>query len=350
MRSRSASLLGVLFLATGACTSEAQTIDHDTAVPTPACLPLAPTCDATMPDLGAPRKLRHTLSKATVALADPHHRGRDMFYGPGDDVWVMGKIAYGPTDKDLTDEEVDVYLLRDCGSEWEYVDTVLTTDDGDHATVEGVKDTGGRVYFEVPPELELGPGRHRFELVVAGDLSHVPVFIDVVPPGTPLVVSDVDGTLTSDEAAEFGALLLGTLPSPNPSAPDVLRALADRGYRVMYVTARPEVFTTRTREFLDENGFPPGIVHTTLTATGATGSAAAKYKTGELAMLADRGLVPEWGFGNRDSDAQTYTASDVDGDRCVLYQWDDPGLGCRRVDDYADLVPEIESAEPACHD
>ncbi len=71
-------------------------------------------------------------------------------------------------------------------------------------------------------------------------------------------------------------------------------------------------------------------------------------KVTRLALLATRGLVPEWGFGNRDSDAQTYRSSNVEGDHCSLYQWDDPGLGCRRVDDYTSLLPEIKSASPAC--
>jgi hypothetical protein len=329
--------------ATGAHQSDEVELDA------PECIPLAESCDAALPDLGPTRGFRHTTSKLTAALAGANHRGRDMFYVPGDPMWLMGKLAYaGLIDKDLKDEEVDIYLLRDCGEAWEYVDTVVTTRDGDHETVEGVEDTGGRIYYELPAELELGMGRHRFELVVAGDHTHVPVYVDIVRPGTPLVVSDVDGTLTTGEAIEFGALLVGTLPNANPGAPEVLWALADQGYRILYLTARPEGLTTRTRAFLDERGFPPGLVHTTLTHLGAFGDAASEYKTSELEMLADRGLVPEWGFGNRDSDATAYASSDVEGDHCSLYQWDDPGLGCRRVDAYESLLPEIEAAEPAC--
>lgn len=344
------SWLGLAWLSAliGCSGDPVQDSQDDTQLSTPACVPLAASCDAELPDLGEARGFAHTSSKLAAATGFANHRGRDMFYLPDDDVWVMGKFAYGLTDKDVVDEEVDIYLLRDCGDAWEYVDTVLTSDDGDNAKVEGVADTGGRIFYKLPKELALGPGRHRFELVLAGDNSHVPVYVDIVPRGTPLVVSDVDGTLTSSENAEFGALLTGSLPKANPGGPEVMQALADQGYRVMYVTARPETLTTRTRDFLDANGFPPGLVHTTLTLTGATGNAAAKYKKGELAMLASRGLVPEWGFGNRDSDAQTYTSSKVDGDHCSLYQWDDPGLGCRRVDDYFSLVPEIQSAAPAC--
>lgn len=349
MRRFGLALFGSAALLAWGCDSGPATNTQDeTEAKTPACVPLAASCDAELPALPEARGFRHTSTKLAAAAGDPHHRGRDMFYLPDDDVWVMGKFTYGLVDKDAVDEEVDIYLLRDCGSEWEYIDTALTSDDGDHPKTEGVEDTGGRIFYRLPKELALGPGRHRFELVLAGDNSHVPVYVDIVPRGTPLVVSDVDGTLTSSESAEVGALLTGKLPKANPGAADVLWALSDQGYRVMYVTARPEILTTRTRDFLDARGFPPGLVHTTLTFTGATGSAAAKYKKGELAMLASKGLVPAWGFGNRDSDAETYTSSDVDGDHCSLYQWDDPGLGCRRVDDYASLLPEIESEGPAC--
>jgi len=194
--------------------------------------------------------------------------------------------------------------------------------------------------------VELEPGRHRFELVVAGDLSRTTVWIDIVPPGQPFVVSDVDGTLTTSENAEVGALLTGSLPDENPGAPAVLAALADRGYRILYLTARAEQLGGRTRDFLDEHGFPPGLVHTSLTATGLSGDKAADFKTRELEAVGERGLVPTWAFGNRASDAATYEA--VGAEQCVLYQFDDPSGTCRRIESYVDLLPEIEDETDAC--
>lgn len=311
------------------------------------CAPIQ-ACDADLPDLGPARGFRHFGSKLAAAQF-ANHRGRDMFYNPGDDVWVMAKFAYGVTDKDLEDEDVDVYLDRGCGGSWEYLDTVRTSDGHQNPTIEGVADSGGRVFFRIPSEVKLEPGRHRFELVVAGDHTHTPVFVDIVPRGEPIVVSDVDGTLTSSENAEFGALLTGSLPDTHDGAPEVLQTLADKGYRVLYLTARPEYLLGRTREFLDQHGFPQGIVHTTLTMTGTTGDGARAYKTAELQAVGQRGLVPAWGFGNRDSDAQTYTTIGIrPASHCVLYQWDDPGLGCQRIESYQDLLGEIEALAPVC--
>ena len=159
----------------------------------------------------------------------PNHRGRDLFLTPGEPQWVIGKFAYGPTDKDLEGEEVDVYLLRGCNGPWEKLGTALTTDDGEHPPEEGVDDSGGRVYFQIPPAEALGLGRHRLHLVVAGDSTSTDLYIEVVPKGTHLFVSDVDGTLTTREAEEVTALLTGSTPDSNPDSAQALRVLAAQG-------------------------------------------------------------------------------------------------------------------------
>jgi hypothetical protein len=146
-----------------------------------------------------------------------------MFYNPGDTVWVMAKFAYGLLDDDIKDEEVDVWLNRGCGAGWELVGTELTTDDAEHPTVEGVEDTGGWVFFDAT-DLDLEEGRHRFLLSVGGDRSTTEVYVDVVPAGTPVIVTDIDGTLTTEENEEFSALLTGALPQSNPDSADVLTA------------------------------------------------------------------------------------------------------------------------------
>lgn len=310
--------------------------------------PQVPFCGAPLPDLGPERDWIHTSSSITAATGFANHRGRDMFYNPGDDIWVMAKFAYGVFDDDIKDEDVDVYLNRECGSSWEMLDTVRTTEDGEHATVEGVEDTGGWVYFKVPPRLNLGEGRHRFLMVVGGDLSTAEVFIDIVKPGTPIIVSDVDGTLTTSETEEFTALLTGAIPNSNPDSPEVLHALVDKGYRVFYLTARPQFLVGRTREFVGAHGYPQGLVHTSLSLTGATGAAAASYKTEELAMLASRGLVPAWVFGNTDTDAEAYeNASILPLEQRIMFQFEDTVFGARTIDAYAELLPEIGASTPA---
>jgi phosphoserine phosphatase len=268
-----------------------------------------------------------------------------MYYNPDDTIWVMGKFAYGVTDDDIKDEDVDVWLDRGCDGAWELLDTVRTTDDGEHPTVEGVEDTGGWVFYDAT-SLDLGVGRHRFLLVVGGDLSTAEVYVDLVEPGTPIILSDVDGTLTTEENEEFTALLTGSTPDANPDSAEVLSTLAAKGYRVMYLTARPQFLAGRTREFLEERGYPLGLVHTTLSFTGATGDSAVTYKTAELAALAGRGLVPAWAFGNTASDAEAYdNAGVLPLDQRIMFRFTDD-WGARRIEDYAELLPEIGAAPP----
>ncbi len=306
-----------------------------------------PACDAPPPDPGPSVDWNHLTSSVVVASGAPAHRGRDLFLNPGDTQWIIGKFAYGLIDKDLKDEQVDVWLLRDCGDTWEPLGSTLTTEENAHPTEEGVDDSGGRVYFQVPAGQELGLGRHRVHLVVRGDLTSTDLFIEVVPEGTPVFVTDVDGTLTTQETAEYGALLTGTLPDAHVDAAKALGVLQSKGYHAMYLTARPEWLVARTREFLDQNGFPPGVVHTTLGLTGATGAPAATFKTDELALLAGKGMVPAWAFGNTDTDAEAYDNGGIQPlDQRVFYQFDDVVYGGRRIETYTDLLGEL-GAEPS---
>jgi hypothetical protein len=354
VRTLGASLLLSLAASVMACSAagdDAVTGDDQNQTSALACLP-SPAC-AVAPFTPPPhRDWRHAVkSRVDVAAGSAHHRGRDLFVNPGAKQTIIGKIAYGIIDKDLEDEEVDVYVQRDCGGAWELLGTTITTgENGAHATVEGVDDGGGRVYFEIPTDRHLGPGKHRIRLVVAGDGTSTDLFFDVVPPKTPIFISDVDGTLTSSENVEFLKLLEGELPDTHPGAPEALRALAAKGYRPMYLTARPEWLVQRTRDFLDKHGFPPGIVHTSTSLVGAGfGASAATFKSGELAMLAQKGLVPAFAFGNMPSDSDAYGGANVQpADHRIFYQISGAFTG-RRIESYTELVPGFEALPGACH-
>ena len=314
---------------------------------TSACSPTPPpACDTPLPDPGPKRSWRDFASNLAV-VSPPRHRGRDQFLIPGGKQWAIAKFAYGIFDDDIENEDVDVYLLRGCAGAWEKLGTARTTRDGQHPTIEEVADSGGRVYFEIQPPL--GPGRHRLHFVVGGDLSTTDAFIEVVPRGTAIFISDVDGTLTTSETAEFGGLLTGALPDANPDAARVLSLLADKGYRPLYLTARPEWLTGRTREFLATRGFPAGLVHTTLGGSGALDAAATAFKTAEIATLQGKGLRPAYAFGNTETDAEAYANRMVEpAANRVFYKYADMKFGGRRIDDWAALESELRALPPAC--
>lgn len=308
-------------------------------------------CDAPLPDLGEESGFRHTSSEITAALGSPRHRGRDLFILEGDDAWALGKFSYGTLDDDIKDEDVDVYLNRGCGDDWTFVGTALTTDDGEHATVHGVEDTGGRVYVNLT-DAGLDPlerGRHRILMVVAGDLSYTEQFIEVVHPDAKIVVTDIDGTLTSSEYAALTDVVGLPPAEAHPGAADVMNAFAERGYHLFYLTARPEWMMPLSREWLPMRGFPPGVLHTTLSKAGALGGAAVDYKSGELAwLLAHTGIVPSYGFGNKDSDVEAYVNGGIEPSRCYYFELDGDLQGGNNHDDYESLVGPAEASELAC--
>ncbi|MBX3231879.1 MAG: phosphatidylinositol transfer protein [Labilithrix sp.] len=311
-----------------------------------ACLPLR-DCEAA-PFSFTPRGWRHTItSNAVTALGSPRHRGRDFFANPGAPQTIIGKFTYGANDKDLVDEEVDVFAQAECDGDWTKLGTAITTKDGAHATVDGVEDDGGRIYFDIPADKRLGPGRHRLRLVVAGDGTFADTFIDVVPEGTKVFVSDVDGTLTSSEEVEAAALLGGFTPETHASAPEALRALAAKGYRPLYLTARPEMLTERTRAFVAERGFPPGLVRTSPFTTGAFQSEkAARFKTAEMDLLAAKGLTPAFGFGNKTSDSNAYAK--IPGEQNRIFYKIEGEFSGRRIESYAELLPAFAELAAVC--
>jgi phosphatidate phosphatase PAH1 len=307
-----------------------------------------PACDAPPPDPGQARAWNHWSATLVVSSGSPNHRGRDQFYNPGDEQWILGKMAYGLTDQDLTDEEVDIYLLRDCGSTWEKLGTTFTTNEGAHATVEGVEDNGGRIYFPIPASKALGLGLHRVHMVVGGDLTTADLFIEVVAPGTPTFVSDLDGTLTPDDTEEWITLLTGTIADNVPDSAAALQALADRGYHPYYLTARPEFLTGRSREFLSYHGYPRGLLHTAVSTTGAIGAQAATVKTADLAFLVKRGIAPIWAFGNSDTDELAYHNTGVAPDHTIMYNFTSPAYGSRLIGAYSELLPDFAALPDLC--
>ncbi|MCK6531602.1 MAG: phosphatidylinositol transfer protein [Polyangiaceae bacterium] len=313
-----------------------------------ACVPM-PACDAALPALSK-RPWKHTVaSPIIVATGFANHRGRDLILPPGTDQWALGKFAYGVADKDLKDEEVDIWLNRDCGSSWEKLGTALTTEETTgHPAIEGAVDTGGRIYFKIPSSAALGIGRHRIRMVVAGDLSGADQIIEVVPVGTTYFVTDVDGTLTSKETEEYSAILTGSVSDANPDAGKALSLLAQKGYRPFYLTARPEFLVGRTREFVSVKGFPAGPVHTTF-ELGATGGAAVSFKKAELEELMGRGFKVAYAFGNTASDADSFFLVGIKpDDHRVFYQFTDAAHGGRRIEAYTDLLGEFGALTKPC--
>ncbi|TAK23046.1 MAG: phosphatidylinositol transfer protein [Myxococcaceae bacterium] len=325
-------------------------VGSDVPVPTDSGAPCdePPMCDAAPPTPSAIASWRHITTRITVALGSQRHRGRDLFLRQSDAQWGIARFTYGPADDDLVDEDVEVFLLRNCRT-WERLGVARTTRDGDHPTIEGVVDNGGFVYFPIPASARLGVGRHRLRYVVRGDHTFADQYIEVLPDNAHVAVSDVDGTLTESETAEWLTVFGGASPAVNVGAPEALWALARRGYIIFYLTARPEWLTTRTHQWTRERGLPSGLVHTMMNLTGATGAPAFTFKRDELNALRTRlGHPVDYGFGNTDTDAQAYQAVGIPGSNAYYYRFTGDRRGGQLNNDYRTLVAPLSAGPRYC--
>ncbi len=316
------------------------------------CPPLV-TCDAP-PLKHTNRKWRHPIQGALAAdLGKPRHRGRDLKLTPTEDQFVVAKFAYGIADKDLEGEEVDIYLQTNCTT-WDKLGTGTTLRDGRHKNwdkhddiYENVKARAGILNFKIPDSKRLGIGRHRVRLVVAGDGTFTDMYLDIVPPGTQVFVTDIDGTLTTSESVEFIKLLEGKVAGAHPSSANAMRILASKGYRPFYMSARPSWLTPRSREFVAERNFPQGMVHSSPVETGLLGKAAADYKLAELEFLTKRGFIIAYAFGNQPSDSEAYATLKIPKQNRIFYQIKGDYVG-RSINSYAELITEFNALPNVC--
>lgn len=245
------------------------------------------------------------LANEVIALAAPGHSMQDPIVTPGAPAVIHGKFAYGAVSKDLQDETVRVYL-GDCTG-WRSLGEAKTSSDG-------------RIAFTVAEPLPIGVYDVRLE--VLGDASVAPGRLWILPPGTHLAISDIDGTLTtSDEELVvdvltdlFEPIFSGDdVPAAWPGGPELTHALADRGWVVVYLTGRPYWLTEKTRAWLSAGGFATGALHTTDTNAEAlpVESGVGDFKRAWLEGLTAQGFVLDQAYGNATTDLYAYAGAGI---------------------------------------
>lgn len=113
--------------------------------------------------------------------------------------------------------------------------------------------------------------------------------------GQPLVVVDIDGTLTPDVLAVTQA---------RPAAAELLRVLVSKGYGLAYLTAREPLAQAGLPGWLQREGFPAGPVH--VAQSSAERADPASFKARWLAVYTDRGWRLSWAYGDSTSDFVAY--------------------------------------------
>jgi hypothetical protein len=253
-------------------------------------------CDGT-PDAGPAG------SKIISALGDPRHRGFDLVAPASADTQsIEGWISYTIADKALEDEDVDLFACRD--GQWQNIGRATTDDEG---------------HFALPltGDARLPIAMRDLYVSVVGDRTGVGFLGYVAPDDQPLIVSDIDGTLTSSEDAFLETITLGEEPDQQPGASDAYNDAAARGYQLIYVTARGGQYTTDTRQWLDDQGFPRGPVRLSPSFLTLPGGDTIDYKTSTITALA-QSLTVLMGVGNRASDITAYANVGLAGDQTFI--------------------------------
>ncbi len=140
----------------------------------------------------------------------------------------------------------------------------------------------------------------------------------------PAIVTDIDETLTLSDEEFLQQLQDGTYdPVMRDGASDLIQGYADRGYRILYLTARSESLTLAgtgepsrdaTERWLEEHDFPVDAETTEVVLADSVvlGSAAADYKSDALATREDGGWSFEYAYGNAETDIAAYEATMID--------------------------------------
>jgi len=233
-------------------------------------------------------------------LGEARHSIEEPVVQPGEAFSMRARFRYGLVSKDLEHESVEAYVrLEECG-EW-----VLLA--------ETVTDDKGMIDIEVDPGMFPGPGAYDVELVVLGDLSRAVGRIEIIEAGQPMVVFDIDGTLTLSNGELRGALLHGDDPDLYEASPEVAWRYAEEGYFVVYLSGRPHLLQDMSRRWLDAHGYPQGPVITSDHLFEVTGPLVEVHKLEKLDDLMDRaGATLDYAYGNATTDICSYARAGLD--------------------------------------
>lgn len=172
---------------------------------------------------------------------------------------------------------------------------------------ETLTDNNGYFEFEIPAEHQYEPGSHRMLAILAASGACAEVGIHLWPEGTQAVITDIDGTLSANDQ-EFLTQLFDDVnhtPLKNTQATEMMGAWDGKGFKSLYLTARPNEFRWQTRVWLREEGFPFGPIETAESFVFGESARAYKRRFVELS-------VGQWAFdyiaayGNAQSDVDAY--------------------------------------------
>ncbi|HEY0191916.1 MAG TPA: hypothetical protein VGC42_12435 [Kofleriaceae bacterium] len=195
----------------------------------------------------------------------------------------------------LPGEHVSLWFYDEIHTAWQQLGTAVTDDSGRYSIAPSI----GIAFKDGTP----------FYAMLDADGSCAAAKHYVYPPGTKVVVADIDGTLTTDDNQ---ILMQGAdetyVPAMMADADAMTRAWHDRGYPVIYLTARPHLLEAESRAWLGAKTFADGAL-----ITQGSSKPADVYKTLWLQrMITSFGWQVVAAYGNAQTDITAYANVGID--------------------------------------
>jgi LNS2 (Lipin/Ned1/Smp2) len=174
--------------------------------------------------------------------------------------------------------------------------------DGTAWASEGNGKTDANGEYDLPATYT-APNNHVLYSVLEADGSCAEHLNMLLPPGSKVVITDIDGTLTTDDNQSLMQIPDATyVPLMMGAANTMLQAWDGKKYPIIYLTARPRVLREESRVWLRDESFPTGPL---ITANDVEEASA--YKTLWLNRLIQTfGWVPVAAYGNAATDVTAY--------------------------------------------
>jgi len=243
------------------------------------------------------QSFHHIKSRLFSLVYQPWHMVHDEIAQVGQAIYVTAKFDYGmASHKDLEDETIQAYLSGTGIDGWQSLGEFTSNDDGKVTVNVGQRPIG----------------EYRVRFVVAGDLSTVDGFVSVVETGRKAVIFDVDGTLTTTDFEAYKDYVGLKTATPYPNAINMVNAYKNKGYQIIYLTARPYWVAKDAREWFANREMPTGHYRSNAYA-GLVPPNTQAHKTDYVRYLKNTvGLDIVRAYGNALTDIAAYAEGGID--------------------------------------
>lgn len=252
-----------------------------------------------------------TRSSMISGIGSPKHRLYDVLTVAGTPVTVVGKFTYGPLDKDLEGEKVELWGTDPTTCAWKALGRSETENHGTRRPTDFTQLDDGEARWQLPAT-NWPAGAYSLHAVVLGDLSEVQGTLYLVPKGSRIVVFDIDGTLAEEaqDAAGMMATVIAGVESLRrfEGTVETVQQWAQAGVIPVFLTGRHGSMKAATVRWLERMGFPKGPVVVARTGGDVMPSASGvqRYKAEQIKGWLKQGLVVAAAYGNATTDIGAY--------------------------------------------